>query len=69
MFDFRHCIKVFYYIYTRKQHSRGQRCEIGHVRMRKSNAVPIALLQVVPLACAPVAEAYASMTVFSRTLA
>ena len=39
-----------------------KRSERADLRVRKSNAIPIALLQHVPLARAPVAEAYASYT-------
>ena len=48
---------VSYYLYLVRS---GERCERADLRVRKS----IAILQLVPLARAAVAEAYASLTAF-----
>ena len=49
---------------SRKQLLRGLRFERVDLRVRKSNVLPIAKLQLVPLGLASVAETYASLTAF-----
>ena len=52
-----HLYKVFYYLYLVRI---GKRSERAYLRVRKLNAI----LQLVPLARAALAKAYASLTAF-----
>ena len=52
-----HLYKVSYYLYLVRSRKRSERADL---RVRKSNAI----LQLVPLARAALAKAYASLTAF-----